>query len=92
MTTNGASNLVYKVGFGIASFLLILLIGYFAQSVVALQKFGFENRERIIKVEQCQRNIEDNQEAMIETQKDILKSITALNNSMIEHISKTQKR
>jgi hypothetical protein len=92
MVTSNASNLVYKVGFGIASFLLILLIGYFAQSVVALQKFGFENRERIIKVEQCQRSIEDNQKAMIETQKDMLKNLIEINNTMIEHVSITQKR
>jgi len=92
MVTNNSSNLIYKVGFGIASFLLVLLIGYFAQSVVALQKYGFENRERIIKVEECQKNIEDNQKEMIETQKEILKKIGQLNDTMIEHISKTQKR
>jgi hypothetical protein len=92
MGSNGSQNLLYKIILGISSFLLILLIGYFAQSVVGLQKFGFDNRERIIKVEQCQQSIEDSQKSVLETQKEILKSLVELNNTMIEHISKTQKR
>lgn len=88
---NDNNNLIYKVAFGIASFLLIFLIGYFMQTMVYLQKFGFENRERIVKIEQCQENIETNQKLMIEAQKEILVNINELNKSLYTKLA-TEKR
>lgn len=80
---NGQStNMVYKIALGIAGFLLVLLITYFANSVAAQQKFAFENRERIVKIEQCQQNIESNQREMLSAQKEILKNLNELNGTI----------
>lgn len=84
MGTDKSNKTLSTIAFAIAGFFLTTTILTCGALFGYLFKLGFENRERIVSTETCLISVQNNQKEMLDSQKEIIKSLDAIKNQILE--------